>query len=173
MSDPFDDHKKRPPPILIPPVPQQTAATHIMRTKTSEHEQPLQQPATMRNAPSSTQQGPHSASPPLTSPLEHDVSRYPLPKSGSQRSRTAAMTNLTGLMQQARSSPQKSDQGIRSTTQSKHSALSRQSANSVYAQLDTPERDERTSRGKIEARTEMHMFKMSGQVPPTPIAGVC
>jgi hypothetical protein len=171
MSNPFDDHKKRPPPILIPPLPRHKPVTYASRSQTESHEQQQQQQHVTRNASSSTQRGPRSASSPLTSPLEHDASRYPLPHSGSQKSRASAMSNLTGLMEQARASPHKSEQAASSTTRSKQSVRSHHSAKSSQVQHEIVEVDERTSRAKIESRVEENLFKMTGQVPPTPIAG--
>jgi hypothetical protein len=168
MADPFDDQKKRPPPIQIPPLPRHVLG-HASHTTISDH--PQQQPGT-KNVSSFTQQGSRFATTPLTSPLEHDGSC--LPHSGSQKSRASAMTTLTGLMEQARASPHKSEQGstmARSTTRSGHSERSRHSAITVQAELEALDPNESTSRGKIELRTEKNLFKMTGQVPPTPIAG--
>jgi hypothetical protein len=131
-----------------------------------QHQQPVP-----RNASSSTQQGPRSASSSLTSPLEHGNSH--VPNSGSQRSRASAIAALNSLMDEARGSPRKSDTGsatVGSTTRSKYSARSRHSANSAQAQLEALGDDERTARGKMEARTEGNLFKLTGQLPPTPIA---
>jgi hypothetical protein len=169
MADPFDDQKKRPPPIQIPPLPRHILG-HASQTTISGHPQ-QQQPGT-KNVSSFTQQGSRFATTPLTSPLEHDGSC--LPHSGSQKSRASAMTTLTGLMEQARASPHKSEQGstmARSTTRSGHSERSRHSAIIVQAELEALDPNESTSRGKIELRTEKNLFKMTGQVPPTPIAG--
>jgi hypothetical protein len=169
MSSPFDDHKKRPPPIFIPPLARHKPVSYASQTQAESHEQ--HQQSVRKNASSSTQRSPRSVSSPLTSPLEHDASRYPLPNSGSQKSRTSAMSNLTGLMEQARASPHKSEQGANSTTRSKQSARGRRSAKSGQVQPGVVEVDERTSRARIESRVEKSLFKMTGQVPPTPIAG--
>jgi hypothetical protein len=165
MSDIPDDQKRRPPPIHIPPLQRHAPPIHASKSNTGG-----QQQLALGNAPSLAQQGPRSASPSLTSPIEHGSSR--LPQSGSQKSRTSAITALNNLMDEARSSPRKSESGsaiVGSTTRSKHSARSRQSASSAQAQLEALGDDERTSRGKIEARTERNLFKMTGQIPPTPI----
>ncbi|KAF2028149.1 hypothetical protein EK21DRAFT_70327 [Setomelanomma holmii] len=166
MSNPFEDQKKRPPPIEIPPIPRHMPATHGPHSNDNGQRQ---QQRDKRNASSSTQQGPRSATTPLTSPLEHDASHLPLPQSGSQKSRASAMTTLTNLMEQARASPRKSDTG-RSTARSRHSERSTYSAIAAQTQLEAVGEDERTTRGKIESRTELNLFKMTGQVPPHPIA---
>lgn len=174
MTDPFTDQKRRPPPIRIPPIPGHMPVpqnAHPPRAISHQsHQQQPQLPRETRNASSSTQQGQRSATTPLTSPLEENPPR--LPQSGSQKSRTSAMTTLTTLMEQARASPRKSDQGsttAKSTTRSRHSERSHHSTVAAQAQLEALEEDERTTRGKIESRTEMNLFKMTGQVPPTPI----
>jgi hypothetical protein len=173
MSKPFDDHKKRPPPIFVPPLTRHKPVTYAPRAQVGGYEQLQQQQPVTRNASSSTQRGTRSASSPLTSPLEHDASRYPLPNSGSQKSRASAMSNLTGLMEQARASPHKSEQAANSTTRSNQSARGHYSAKSPQVQCEMVEVDERTSRAKIESRVERSLFKIAGQVPPTPIAGSC
>ncbi|KAH7076095.1 hypothetical protein FB567DRAFT_572446 [Paraphoma chrysanthemicola] len=170
MSDPFEHRKKRPPPIEIPPVPRHMPVSRGPQASVKDQEQ--QQPPPLRdqrNASSSTQQGVRSATTPLTSPLEHDASRLPLPQSGSQKSRASAMTTLTNLMEQARASPRKSDSD-KSTARSRYSERSNRSAAVAQAQPEIAGGDERTIRGKIESRTEPNLFKMTGQVPPTPLA---
>lgn len=165
MSNPLEDHKKRPPPIQIPPLPQRVPVVYASRTSLGEQQQ---QPAP-RNASSSTQQGPRSVSSPLTLPVDHVIP--PFPASGSQKSRTSALNTLHSLMDEARGSPRKSEHGsvvTRSTTRSRRSARSRTSAQSGQSQDD-----ERTSRGKMEARTEQSLFKLTGQVPPTPVMSEC
>jgi hypothetical protein len=163
MSEALDDQKKRPPPIHIPTLPR-----HAFGHPTQTYKQ--QQPST-RNASSSTQQGPRSATTPLTSPLEPEVSC--VPQSGSQKSRASAMTTLNSLMDQARASPHKSEKDSTkagSTARSRHSGRSHHSTTAAQAQLEALEQDERTSRAKIESRAEKNLLKMTGQVPPTPIA---
>jgi hypothetical protein len=80
-------------------------------------------------------------------------------------------------MEESRASPRKSDQGsttAKSTTRSRHSERSHHSATATaQAQLEVLDEDERTSRAKIEARGEAHLFKVTGQVPPTPMLGEC
>jgi hypothetical protein len=171
MSDPLDNAKRRPPPITVPPL-QYTPAINASQPKNVKHsQQQEEQQKVARNASSSTQQDPRPASSELTSSPDHDGAR--LPNSSSQRSRASAITTLTSMMEQARASPRKSETGstvIKSTTRSKHSVRSHHSANSAQAQLEALGNDERTSRAKIEARTEQNFFKMTGQIPPTPIA---
>ncbi|KAH7065764.1 hypothetical protein BKA63DRAFT_454542 [Paraphoma chrysanthemicola] len=168
MSDSFEDRKKRPPPIEILPIPRHMPVSRGPQASVNDQQQQQQPPPLrdQRNASSSTQQGAQSATTPLTSPLEHDASRLPLPQSGSQKSRASAMTTLTNLMEQARASPRKSDSG-KSTARSRYSERSNRSAAVAQAQLETVVGDERTTRGKIESRTELNLFKMTGQVPPT------
>lgn len=168
MSDPFDDRKKRPPPILIPAVPRITATTQATRTNTNEQEQGNRQ-----HQLSLSQQGSRFASSPLTFPPEQDVSRVPLPKSGSQKSRTSAITNLTNLMEEARQPPQELELvGIGGpTTRPKNSSRSRQRANSGQTGLGLHDKAEKTTRAWIEARTEQHVFKIAGQIPPAHLVG--
>jgi hypothetical protein len=172
-----NDQKKRPPPIHIPPLPRNKPAAHAPAPSIGGQPQQLQQQnpphrqTAPRDASSSIQRGPRSASSPLTSPLEHEGSL--LPRSGSQKSRTSAMAALNELLDQARGSPRKSEPSstiARSTTRSKQSARSHLSGQSAQAQFEILADDERTSRAKIESRSERSLFKMTGQVPPTPIA---
>ncbi|KAJ4335881.1 hypothetical protein N0V95_008775 [Ascochyta clinopodiicola] len=67
------------------------------------------------------------------------------------------MTTLSSLMEQARGSPRKSDSGSVPTAQ---------------AQLEALDEDEVTTRSQIESRTEKKLFKMTGQIPPTPTTGI-
>jgi hypothetical protein len=86
------------------------------------------------------------------------------------------MTALNSLMDQARGSPRRSEHSStvgKSTTQSRHSERSQHSAIAAQAQLEALDGDDRTSRAKIESRGEKNLFKMTGQVPPTPIASEC
>jgi hypothetical protein len=82
------------------------------------------------------------------------------------------MSTFTNIL----ASPRKSDQGSTSnsyhgsTARSRQSGLSQHSAAAAQAQLE--ELDEKTTRGRIEARSERNLFKMTGQVPPTPITGM-
>ncbi|KAF1917397.1 hypothetical protein BDU57DRAFT_163648 [Ampelomyces quisqualis] len=167
MPDPFDDQKKRPPPIYIPPLLRDNPAAHAHRPSIGRQQDSQSRYQTApRNASSSTQRGLRSVSSPLTLSLEHDGSQ--LPKSGSQKSRTSAIAALNGLLDQARGSPRKSDTS--STTRSKQSAPSHLGGQSAQAHPDTLVNDEWTSRAKIESRSERNLFKMTGQIPPTPIA---
>lgn len=172
MFAPAPDNRKRPPPIAIPTwppprfVPEPNAFTNAPpHTKTgSQHpEQPMRSGLTT----------------PLTSPLEPDESRLAVPASGSQASkhRTSAMTTLSGLMDQARGSPRKSDCSSvpsrhGSTTRSRKSERSQRSATAAQAQLEALSEDETTTRSQIESRTEKKLFKMTGQIPPTPTTGM-
>lgn len=175
MSGTSDDQKRRPPPIHIPPpLPR---LPHALPPRPSSRQQ---HHGENRNASSSTQQGPRTVSSPLTSPLEHDGLRNPFTsgsqQSGSQKSRVSAINALTTLMEESRASSRKSDQGstiARSTTRSRHSERSQHSAAAAQAQLEALDEDERTSRAKIEARSEVNLFKMTGQVPPTPMMSEC
>jgi hypothetical protein len=171
MASTDTDQKKRPPPLHIPPLP---LAQRAPVTKPNRSYQTQQQQWGTRDASNSTQQGPRSAGiTPLTSPLEHDGPRPP--HTGSSKSRTSAMATLSHLVDQARSSPRKSEQGSTvnsqrgSTTRSRHSEHSHKSAAAAQAQLEAL--DEKTSRGRIESRSERNFFKMTGQVPPTPTTG--
>ena len=175
MSAPLSDQKRRPPPIAIPPLPPSlpvpglNAPTHSRGS--GQH--------TQRFPSSSTQQAVRSGTAtPLTSPLEPDESRLTLPQSGSQtsRHRTSAVTTLSSLMDQARSSPRKSDGSSMpsrhgSTAQSRQSQRSHRSVAAAQAHLEALGVDETTTRSHIEARTEKKLFKMTGQIPPTPTTG--
>jgi hypothetical protein len=170
MLEPFDDQKKRPPPIAIPVLPRH-AFGYATQPNVQQQQQQQQQFST-RNASSSTQQGPRSATSPRTSPSDPDIPR--VPHSGSQKSRTSAMTALSSMMDQTRGSPRRSEHGStmgKSTAQSRHSERSQHSATAAQAQLEALDEDDRTSRAKIESRGEKSLFKMTGQVPPTPIVG--
>ncbi|KAF9691498.1 hypothetical protein EKO04_010276 [Ascochyta lentis] len=179
MSAPTFDHRKRPPPIAIPPLlpsrpvpgPNAFANAPSYTKGSAQHSQHF--------APSSTQQAVRSGtSTPLTSPLELDESRLAIPNSGSQASkhRSSAMTTLSSLMDQARGSPRKSDCGSvpsqhGSTARSRQSEYSHRSATAAQAQLEALDEDETTTRSQIESRTEKKLFKMTGQIPPTPTTG--
>ena len=87
------------------------------------------------------------------------------------------MTALSGLMDQARGSPRKSDYGSvpsrhGSTARSRQSERSNRSAAAAQAQLEALDEDETTTRSQIESRTEKKLFKMTGQIPPTPTTGM-
>jgi hypothetical protein len=186
---PADNQRKRPPPIKVPLTYISPRYLHASPTKNGGIPQQDQQPGQQqkqtvsRNASSSTQQGPRSAKSELTSSSafssEHGDSRAP--NSGSQRSRASALATLSTMMDQARASPRKSETGksetgstrVKSTTRSKHSVRSQHSAKSSEAPVEGTDNDERTSRAKIEARSERNLFKMTGQVPPTPMTGNC
>lgn len=179
MSSPTPDRKRRPPPIAIPqlpfsravPVPHPTNHPPAQTMGSGQYAQ--------RIASSSTQQGRRSgANTPLTSPLDFDELRHALPKSGSQasRHRSSAMTNLTDLMDQARGSPRKSDYSSitsrhNSTRRSRRSERSQRSATAAQARLEALDEDETTLRSRIESRMEGQLFKMTGQIPPTPTTG--
>jgi hypothetical protein len=180
MYPPDNTRKRpRPPPIHVPlsyiPVKYKNASPTKNVGQPQQDQQSQQQQQTVsRNASSSTQQGPRSAKSELTSSTEHDGSR--LTNSGSQRSRASALATLSNMMDQARASPRKSESGksdtgstrVKSTTRSKHSMRSHRSSKSSKALGN----DERTARAKIEARSEQNLFKMTGQVPPTPMIGM-
>lgn len=176
MSGSTEDQKRRPPPIHVPPPPPRLP--HALPPRSSSRQQ--QHRGETRNASSSTQHGPRTVSSPLTSPLEHDGSHLAFPsgshQSGSQKSRASAINALATLMEESRAPSHKSDQGsiiARSTTRSRHSERSQHSAVAAQAHLEALDEDERTSRAKIEARSEIKLFKMTGQVPPTPMLGEC
>lgn len=179
MSAPASDHKKRPPPIAIPtwPPPHSVPGPNAFANAPTHTRDSGQYP---QRFASSTQQATRSeTTTPLTSPLELDESRLAVPNSGSQASkhRTSAMTTLSSLMDQARGSPRKSDCGSLpsrhgSTTRSRQSERSHRSATAAQAQLEALDEDETTTRSQIESRTEKKLFKMTGQIPPTPTTGM-
>ncbi|KAI4605727.1 hypothetical protein J4E80_010510 [Alternaria sp. BMP 0032] len=82
------------------------------------------------------------------------------------------MATFTNLIDQARS-PRKSDHGSWISSNAGSTARSRQSERSqheaVAAQAQIEALDEETARGKVESRAEKNLFKMTGQVPPTPM----
>lgn len=168
MSTPALDDKRRPPPIAIPEwppsrsVPGREASTYAQRF-----------------ASSSTQHATRSGTAtPLTSPIDPDDVQVAIPKSGSQASRhcSSGIPSLSGLIDHARSSPRKSDSSSvpsrrGSTARSRQSERSHRSAAVAQVQLEALDEDETTIRSQIESRTERNLFKMTGQVPPTPKSG--
>ncbi|KAF1927349.1 uncharacterized protein M421DRAFT_6137 [Didymella exigua CBS 183.55] len=176
MSSPTPDHKRRPPPIAIPQWPPSWTVPRPHATINAPAQTKGSGQHTQRFASTSTQQAARSgANTPLTSPLEFDESRS---KSGSQtsRHRSTAMTTLSDLMDQARGSPRKSDYGSvpsrhNSTARSRQSERSHRSATAAQARLEVLDEDETTLRSQIESRTEKKLFKMTGQIPPTPTSG--
>jgi hypothetical protein len=194
---PADNQRKRTPPIKVPLTyipprylnasptknggqPQQDQQQQQQQQQHQQQEQPQKQTVS-RNASSSIQQGPRSAKSELTfsSAFSSEHGDSCPPNSGSQRSRASALAILSSMMEQARASPRKSETGkseadstrVKSTTRSKHSVRSQHSAKSSQAQVETNGNDERTPRAKIEARSEQNLFKITGQVPPTPMTG--
>ncbi|KAJ4369405.1 hypothetical protein N0V86_009237 [Didymella sp. IMI 355093] len=86
------------------------------------------------------------------------------------------MTTLSDLVDQARASPRKPDYGSvpsrhSSTARSRQSERSQRSAAAAQARLEALDEDKSTLRSQIESRTEKKLFKMTGQIPPTPITG--
>ncbi|KAL6704214.1 hypothetical protein ACN47E_008471 [Coniothyrium glycines] len=178
MATQDNEHRRRPPPINIPPLPLPQAAPTADTSATVS--QPWQntrsQPhrRSVKDAPNTTQQGPRSSgNTPLTSPLEQGISRPP--HTGSSKSRTSAMTTLSSLVDHARTSPRKSESSTAansqrgSTAQSRYSSRTQHNTTTTQAQLEVFE--EKTSRGRIESRSERNFFKLTGQVPPTPTDG--
>ncbi|KAL1796646.1 hypothetical protein ACET3X_005186 [Alternaria dauci] len=163
MSYRHDDDRKRPPPIAVPyplPPPRPPPDTAPTDQQRQQH---------TRNA-SSSAKGQRSAG---TTPLLSPVESHP-PASGSGRSRNA-MATFTNLIEQARvSSPRKSEHGswtgssFGSTAHSRQSGRSQNDAAAAQARLEAL--DEETARGKMESRAEKNLFKLTGQIPPTPTA---
>jgi hypothetical protein len=176
MSDVYGDQKRRPPPITIPSLPaalpRSTQVATTSQTKPIANDRQHQREA--QDGSGSSQTGRRSATTPLTSPLDE-----PGLSQSTSKTRANATTTLPGVMEQVPSSPQKSNYGSTlssrygSTTRSRHSTRSHRSAAMAQPQLEALAADERTSRGMIESRTERSLFKMTGQLPPTPIAGRC
>ncbi|KAF3033996.1 hypothetical protein E8E12_005855 [Didymella heteroderae] len=86
------------------------------------------------------------------------------------------MTTLTDLMDQARGSSHKSECGSvpsrhTSTARSRQSERSQRSATAAQARLEALDEDGTTLRSQIESRMEKQLFKMTGQIPPTPTTG--
>ena len=174
MSTRYSDHRKRPPPIFVPPLPyaRPVLVTNPIQTSdgatSQQQQQQLQQlQHDARSATFSARQGAWShGSSPMVSPPEQKASRRP--RSSSQ-SRPAGFEHS-----QPRVSLRKSDSASTKTNQfsigrSKHSQHSGRSVATMQDQLDVL--DDSTSRGHIEARKEQKWFKISGQLPPTPFAG--
>jgi hypothetical protein len=160
MSYRYDDEKKRPPPINIPPFP--LPPSRLPSTRDRQRE--------ARNASNSTHYR-SNGSTPLTTPVEPTGTL--LPPTGSGRSRKATFKEVPRV-----SSPRKSDHGSTrtadshghsSTARSKQSERSRRSAVAAQAQLEAL--GEETVRGQVESRHERNLFKMTGQIPPTPTTG--
>ena len=175
MSSHYDDQKKRPPPINIPPLP---LPRPVEAPNTAQVKRDRQQQLDGRNASNSTQaEGRSAGSTPLTSPLEQDGSYLPRSQSQTSKSGVSVKATFSNLMDQARVSPLRSEHSFTinshpgSTTRSRHSGRSYHSAAGAQAQLEAL--DEKTSRGQIESRNEQRLFKMTGQLPPTPTIGMC
>ena len=184
MPTPVLDDKKRPPPIAIPlwppsrTAPEQNASTKATRQTEAHSRNP------QRFASSSTQAvEPPQTNTPLTSPLQLDEAgiceaRGPVSKSSSQTSRhlSPAMTTLSDLVDQARLLHHKLDNSSMpsqhdSTARSRQSERSHHSAAAAQAKFEALGGDETTTRSQIESCSEKQLFKMTGQIPPTPIAG--
>lgn len=184
MPTPAFDDKKRPPPIAIPlwppsrTTPEQNASIKATRQTGAYSRNP------QRFASSSTQAAePIQTNTPLTSPLQLDEAgtyeaRGPVSKSSSQASRhlSPAMTTLSDLMDQGRNLHHSSDSSSmpsrhNSTARSRQSERSYRSAAAAQAKFEALGGDETTARSQIESRSEKQLFKMTGQIPPTPIAG--
>lgn len=174
MSASTSDQKKRPPPIAIPAWPPEPKQSNAPPRKTADGQH------AQRFASTSTQQGVRSGgTTPLTSPLKENHARVAVSGSGSHssRHRSPTLTTVPGLLDQARASPRKSDRGSLpsqhgSTARSRQSERSYRSATAAQARLEALGEDEATSRSQIEARYERKLFKMSGQIPPTPTTGM-
>ncbi|KAF2821327.1 hypothetical protein CC86DRAFT_359069 [Ophiobolus disseminans] len=173
MSDPFNDQKRRPPPLKVPPVPGHLpAAQSAHPPRVSSRQQQHRPHEEHRNPSTSTHQGSRSVTNPLTSPLECDGSRLPPSHTGSQKSRTTAIDALSQLIEESRDKSSKLERSStvgHSTNRSRHSQHDHHTAIAAQAKREALNEDERTSRAKIEARSELTLFKMTGQVPPTPM----
>ena len=151
MSSRSGERSRRPPPLP---------------TKPPSFSQQQQQ---TQNASNSNQQEQNSAEPSsMNTPRDVAVKRPA--HSGSSRSRNAVAALPSLLEQRTASSPHKSDHGSStgsvhgSTTRSKQSARSQQSAAAAQAQLEAL--DEKTARGEIESRSGRNLFQMTGQIAP-------
>ncbi|USP77829.1 hypothetical protein yc1106_05103 [Curvularia clavata] len=163
---------KRPPPLPTnnPSLSQQRQQLTELpaNAQYADHEK---RPQYAQNSSNATHQGQRSVgASSVTTPV--DPAEIHLPHSGSGKGRNA-VTELTNVMEQKiASSSQKSDYGSvtgsshGSTTRSKRSGRSQQSA--VAAQAELEALDELTARGEIESRSERNLFKLTGQIPPTP-----
>lgn len=177
MSSQYDDPKKQPPPVNIPPLPLPRPVQTPNSAQMNHHGQQRQH-RDANNASISMQQAPRSMrSTTLTSPFEQDTTRLPHSQSQTGKSHIAINPTFSNLVDQARVSPHRSDHGSTtgsqraSTTRSRHSGRIYHSAATAQAQLEGL--DEKTTRGQIESRSEHRLFKMTGQVPPTPTTGMC
>jgi hypothetical protein len=155
----YDDEEKRPAAIKIPPFPLPPSRPLLAREQQRE----------ARKASNSTRHR-SNGSTPLTTPVEPTETVFP--PVGSGRSRRATFT--IPVDENARgSSPRRSDHGSTadshgnaSTARSRQSGRSHRSATTTQALLEVL--DEKTVRGKIESKNEKNLFKMTGQIPPTP-----
>jgi hypothetical protein len=175
MADSYDEHKKRPPPIAVPswPQPRQTPGPNAFANLQARSDQ--QQQDASNNASAHARRTTRSVTSPLASPAEQNVSRS---VSHASKNRASAMTTLSHLMDQARMSPRKSESSSmpsrRGTSHSRHSEASHRSATAAQARLEALDQDTTmTTRAQIESRTERKLFKMTGQIPPTPVTGMC
>lgn len=177
MPSRSDSRSKRPPPLPI--------KKPLLSHKHEQQQQLTQLPSSARSAGYEKQQ--QYAQHPLDA-THHgqqfagvssvttsvDPAEIHFPSSGSSRGRHVA--ELTNLMEQKiASSVYKAEYGSiagsshASTTRSRRSARSQQSAAAAQAQLEAF--DELTARGEIESRSERSLFKMTGQIPPSPADG--
>jgi hypothetical protein len=175
MADSYDEHKKRPPPIAVPswPQPRQTPGPNAFANSQARSDQQHQDAS--NNASAHARRTTRSVTSPLASPLEQNVSRS---ASHASKNRASAMTTLSYLMDQARMSSRKSESSSmpsrRGTSHSRHSEASHRSATAAQARLEALDQDTTmTTRAQIESRTERKLFKMTGQIPPTPVTGMC
>lgn len=148
MAPSYEDQKKRPTPISIPPHPLPRAipwpCSPDVEYKAGRSSQPQQQ---------------------LVEPFAAT--------SASDRSRASADATVSNKVDQTYGISHKSDYGSTvssahvSTQHSKQSGYSHQSAKFAQAQLEALDEEEskETVRGKIEARMERRMAEKAGQTP--------
>ena len=142
-------------------------------TRYADHERHPQYAQDSSNAAQHGQRSAGASS--VTTPV--DSADVHILHSGSSRGRDA-VTEFSNVMdQRILLSSLKSDYGSvtgssrSSTARSKQSGRSQQSAAAAQARLEAL--DELTARGEIESRSERNLFKLTGQVPPTPSNGKC
>lgn len=159
MSSNHGDQKKRPQPVNIPPLPLPPPApipTSIQPGRRGPQQQYRHQQNDARNANGDTL---------LTSPLEQDSSHFARSQPQSGKSYDSSMTGTSNLANPTRVSSRRSDYSSRHSERSQHS--------SAAAQAQWDSFDVKTTRGQIESRNEQKLFKMTGQLPPTPTTGIC
>ncbi len=179
MSSRDENQRKRPPPISIPALPGSRKVTESKsRPSQANHGGPQQ-----RQQPDQRQQQQYEAKiasatlsqsswPPVTSPLKSPLDRNVPGVSTSQSEVSNNGTTHSDPVDKARVPSQRSKYGSTGKRQRQPPRYSDPSKRSEPAISDqVGRRAEKTGRAKIEAKKELKLFKMTGQIPSTPPPG--